>query len=197
MLINNMPGLALSTTNAASGQILNGYTAYNGEGELLTGSLMSTAITANANTIMNGFTAYNELGQLLTGTASSGYSQIWLGVSSQSTYGGQSLTINCGFRPSVVMGFARPTINQYIQYNTDSYYFVYGFAWKDGSIIYVSCVYGNSGYRIMYFYNSNQIANSIVFTPNNTGGVLSISNGPQLIFMDSNSGAGYTTLALA
>lgn len=41
MIINEMPGLALEPTTAGNGQILNGYTAYDGNGNKLTGNIAS------------------------------------------------------------------------------------------------------------------------------------------------------------
>jgi len=68
MLINQMPGLALDTTTATAGKIFNGYTAYNGNGELVTGTAMAISVTARAPDILSSKTAYNQNGEVITGT---------------------------------------------------------------------------------------------------------------------------------
>lgn len=70
MIINEMPGgVSLGPTTASKWEVLNGYTAYNGDGELINGVLMSTPTTALGAQILNGYTAYSNQGTLLTGTA--------------------------------------------------------------------------------------------------------------------------------
>lgn len=62
-------GTALSQeTTATAGQILNGFTAYNNNGQLLEGVALATPITATTDDVNPGVTYYDENGVLQTGT---------------------------------------------------------------------------------------------------------------------------------
>lgn len=56
------------TNQASAAQIINGYSAYDYEGNVVTGSALNTATTATAAEILTPYTAYNNSGVLITGT---------------------------------------------------------------------------------------------------------------------------------
>ena len=56
------------TNQASAAQIINGYSAYDHEGNVVTGSALNTATTATAAEILTPYTAYNNSGVLITGT---------------------------------------------------------------------------------------------------------------------------------
>lgn len=56
------------TNQASAAQIINGYSAYDYEGNIITGSALNTATTATAAEILTPYTAYNNSGVLITGT---------------------------------------------------------------------------------------------------------------------------------
>lgn len=61
-------GAVLDTTTAGAGDIKSGKTAYNGDGELVTGTYALPSTTAGAGDILKDKTAINSSGTLLTGT---------------------------------------------------------------------------------------------------------------------------------
>lgn len=61
-------GAVLDTTTAGAGDIKSGKTAYNGDGELVTGTYALPSTTAGAGDILKDKTAVNSSGTLLTGT---------------------------------------------------------------------------------------------------------------------------------
>ena len=61
---------APTATTATAANLFNGKTAYDNNGNLLTGTALATASTATASNILSGYTAYNSSGSLMTGTAS-------------------------------------------------------------------------------------------------------------------------------
>ena len=61
-------GAVLDTTTAVAEDIKSGKTAYNGDGELVTGTYALPSTTAGAGDILSGKTAVNSSGTLLTGT---------------------------------------------------------------------------------------------------------------------------------
>lgn len=61
-------GAVLDTTTAGAGDIKSGKTAYNGDGELVTGTYALPSTTAGAGDILKDKTAVDSSGTLLTGT---------------------------------------------------------------------------------------------------------------------------------
>lgn len=68
--LERMVGTGLSTPTSVQPHLLkNGVTAYDNNGNLITGNAFGIATSATATDIINGKTAYNDAGTLLTGTA--------------------------------------------------------------------------------------------------------------------------------
>lgn len=68
--LDRMVGTGLSTPTSVQPHLLkNGVTAYDNNGNLITGNAFGIATSATASDIINGKTAYNDAGTLLTGTA--------------------------------------------------------------------------------------------------------------------------------
>lgn len=68
MIINNMPGGAsLGNTTATANTIFNGYTAYDGDGNLITGNALSTPSSVGETVILSGYSAYASDGTYIQG----------------------------------------------------------------------------------------------------------------------------------
>lgn len=63
-------GVSLDSTTAVASDIFSGKTAYNGEGERITGTYSFPSTTASASDILKGKTAINSSGSVITGTYS-------------------------------------------------------------------------------------------------------------------------------
>lgn len=180
MIINEMPGgISLNPTTAAAAQILNGYTAYNGSGDFLTGSMLNTVTTANASCIMNGYTAYNNLGNLIIGNKDMDISGTETLTYVVSDVLNPSHTINIGVFPNLIINTEattsyiklldatganrgnfvvnipalKITLTPGISYNWDSQ------VYSSGANIYV--------FRLRFEYNTEGVL-SIIFTGGNS-----------------------------
>lgn len=84
-------GAVLDTTTAGAGDIKSGKTAYNGDGELVTGTYALPSTTAGAGDILEDKTAVDSSGTLLTGTMTN------RGAWNSSVNPGGSVTIPAGY----------------------------------------------------------------------------------------------------
>lgn len=84
-------GAVLDTTTAGAGDIKSGKTAYNGDGELVTGTYALPSTTAGAGDILKDKTAVDSSGTLLTGTMTN------RGAWNSSVNPGGSVTIPAGY----------------------------------------------------------------------------------------------------
>ena len=84
-------GAVLDTTTAGAGDIKSGKTAYNGDGELVTGTYALPSTTAGAGDILKDKTAVDSSGTLLTGT------MVNNGAKTASLAPGGSYTIPAGY----------------------------------------------------------------------------------------------------
>ena len=84
-------GAVLDTTTAGAGDIKSGKTAYNGDGELVTGTYALPSTTAGASDILKDKTALDSSGSVITGT------MVDQGAKTASLAPGGSYTIPAGY----------------------------------------------------------------------------------------------------